>query len=1186
MERELQQMTEGIVEYDKGCLEFSCQRIDISVLPDMIWEGSLCVKTSDATAIESEIVPSTYRLQCNLRQMSEHEAEIVCTFDAHGMESGQILNGNIMFISGAGEYRIPFEAQIEQDRLASSLGDIKNLFHFTNLAKSNWQEAVEMFYLPEFVKLFYNAERQYLQTYLGFSRDMGNEANVEEFLIEVNKKTAVRYMIEEEQIHVSDCFENNTFEITVSKSGWGYTYLVVETIGNIIHIDREVLVDEDFEGNVIHLTCKIMSDRLHAGINQDRVLIYNAYTHLEIPVIIEMPSKYTKKDRTYREKKNILELMSVYEEYRLGKFSRDAWLRHTRRIVNNWMDLDESKLIPQLVHTQLLIKEGRHNEAEWYLKQLEVPVHNNKTDVIPYAFYMYLTTLYRRDEAYLDLVRQQMEEVHRVVPARWEITLMLLELDEHVNDNPVAKLEFLEREFNSGCSSPVIYLEALKTYLDRPASLRKIDNFEEQVLWYGVKNHAISIELVDQILYLTERRKHFSVWLYKILVAIYEQYEETQSLTALCGLLIKGNKIGTQYFDWYALGVEKNIHVTRLYDYYMMSMDLHYKGKIPKMVLMYFSYQTDLDYEHTAFLYSYIIRHKAEYPEIVRSYQQHIQTHVIEQIKLGRIDPNLAYLYQEVLTKEMVQGEVAYALAPLLFTHIVRVDNDNITNVILNQNKILGESSYPVTNKMVYIPIYGREYKIFLQDKYGNRYTQSVGYHLETLMKPEKLIEYISDIVVDRIGINLYLCEVNRNYVSVDADNVRRFQFLAESEQIDSEYKKEIRTKLLHYYYDNDMISELDSYLEEIEPSHMDVEERAEFMKFLISRGMFDKAYDWALTYGMDKVKVKSLARLISKCIMSNHFTYDSFLVSEAFHIFQCNKYDENILSYLMKHYQGTVQQLRDIWKAAKSLDMDTFEIVERILEQMLTARSFVGERTDIYMDYRRMDGCNQKLVYAFMTYSAYEYVVFDTLIDSRMIEVIASRYILEEKINEPCKLAMLKYFSKNPDEFQNIARMTAPKLISQLMRDDIYFSFYQDLEAYVPELDAFRNKRFVEYKTRPGVRVLIRYLFEGKADGEEYITEEMKEMYEGIHVKLFELFAGERIQYYIIESDGISEQIVCSATLQNDGILEEQGNSRYHMINDMILGMQHDDYQLVDTLIQEYEEKNYLTQQLFQILV
>ena len=163
---------------------------------------------------------------------------------------------------------------------------------------------------------------------------------------------------------------------------------------------------------------------------------------------------------------------------------------------------------------------------------------------------------------------------------------------------------------------------------------------------------------------------------------------------------------------------------------------------------------------------------------------------------------------------------------------------------------------------------------------------------------------------------------------------------------------------------------------------------------------------------------------------------------------------------------------------------------------------------------------------------------------------------------------------------------MTAPKLISQLMRDDIYFSFYQDLEAYVPELDAFRNKRFVEYKTRPGVRVLIRYLFEGKADGEEYITEEMKEMYEGIHVKLFELFAGERIQYYIIESDGISEQIVCSATLQNDGILEEQGNSRYHMINDMILGMQHDDYQLVDTLIQEYEEKNYLTQQLFQILV
>lgn len=1186
MERELQQMTEGIVEYQKGYLEFSCQKIEIEVLPDMIWEGTFHVRTSDGTMVDSDIESTNYRLQCNVHETASAEMEIMCTFDARGLESGQVINGNVMFIGSMGEYRIPFEANIAQERLDSSLGDIKNLFHFTNLAKSVWNEAVDMFYSPEFVKLFYVAEKQHLQTYLGFSRDIGNEANVEEFLIEVNKKTAVRYMIEEEQIHITDCIGKDTFQITVSRSGWGYTYLLVDTVDGLLHFDKTVLTEQDFEGNVARITCTIDSSLLHAGTNLEKILIYNAYTHLELPVLLEMPSKQRRYDKKQSEKKNILELMSVYEEYRVGKFSKEAWLRHARRIVNKWMELDEMKLFPRLIHTQLLIYEGRSNESEWTLKQLEPEVANHKSETLVYGLYLYLTTLFRRDEDYIRLVIKQLQEMHREHPAKWELALMLLYLDTDRNEIPTEKLSFLESEFTKGANSPVLYLEALQLYLDKPSLLRKLDQFEEQVLWYAVKNHALTIDLVDQIQYLAERKKQYSEWVCKILIAIYKQWEESQTLAVLCGVLIKGNKVGTQYFKWYELGVEKNLRVTRLYDYYMLSMDLQYRGKIPKMVLMYFSYQTDLDYEHTAFLYSYIMKHKMEYPEIERTYREHMKMFVIEQIRLGRINQDLAYLYQEVLTADMIQGDLAYALAPLLFMHQIRVDNDSITNVILMQNKIVGESSYPIIDKKAYVPIYGREYKILLQDEFGNRYTQSIGYHNETLIKPDKLIGYISKIIADRIGINLYLCEVDRNFIVVDSNNVKRYQWLAESEQIDAGYKKEIRTKLLHYYYDNDMISELDSYLEEVEPSHMDMEERAEFMKFLISRGMFDKAYEWAITYGMDKVKVKSLARLVSKCIMSNQFAYDSFLVSEAFHIFQCNKYDENILCYLMEHYLGTVQHLRDIWKAAKALDMDTMHIMERILKQMLTARSFVGESTDIYMEYRKMEGNDPKLIYAFMTYTAYEYIVYDTLIDSRMIEVIASRYILEEKINEPCKLAMLKYFAKNPDEFQNVARMTAPKLVSQLMRDSIYFAFYQELEAYVPELEVFRNKKFVEYKTKPGTRVLIRYLYEGKEYGEEYITEEMKDMYEGIHVKLFRLFAGERIQYYIIESDGVNEQIVSSATLQNDEMIDERSMSRYQMINDMILGMQHDDDYAVDTLIAEYEEKNYLTKELFQILV
>ena len=62
--------------------------------------------------------------------------------------------------------------------------------------------------------------------------------------------------------------------------------------------------------------------------------------------------------------------------------------------------------------------------------------------------------------------------------------------------------------------------------------------------------------------------------------------------------------------------MERNLRITRLYEYYMMSVSLDYDGPLPKMVLMYFAYQCDLHYEITAYLYAYVYRHREEMTEI------------------------------------------------------------------------------------------------------------------------------------------------------------------------------------------------------------------------------------------------------------------------------------------------------------------------------------------------------------------------------------------------------------------------------------------------------------------------------------------------------------------------------------------------------------------------------------------
>ena len=67
--------------------------------------------------------------------------------------------------------------------IESSVGSIKNLFHFANLAKSNWAEAVNLFYSPEFESIFSGSDAQYADDYYGLSACNGSEQNMEEFQV-------------------------------------------------------------------------------------------------------------------------------------------------------------------------------------------------------------------------------------------------------------------------------------------------------------------------------------------------------------------------------------------------------------------------------------------------------------------------------------------------------------------------------------------------------------------------------------------------------------------------------------------------------------------------------------------------------------------------------------------------------------------------------------------------------------------------------------------------------------------------------------------------------------------------------------------------------------------------------------------------------------------------------------------
>lgn len=223
-----------------------------------------------------------------------------------------------------------------------------------------------------------------------------------------------------------------------------------------------------------------------------------------------------------------------------------------------------------------------------------------------YCYDLYLTTLINREESYIDEVALQVERIYAQNPDNWRIAWLLLYLSEEYGKSPSAKWMVLEDQYKLGCISPVLYIEAYNLMNASPTLLMKLSGFELQVLTYALKKGLLNPQIAEQIVFLSFKEKQYQEQVYQLLKKCCELVPSDEPLRAVCTLLIKGCKMDEEAFEWYAKGIEKQLRITRLYEYYMMSVKLSDRTVLPKIVLMYFAFDSSLDNLHNAFLYAYV----------------------------------------------------------------------------------------------------------------------------------------------------------------------------------------------------------------------------------------------------------------------------------------------------------------------------------------------------------------------------------------------------------------------------------------------------------------------------------------------------------------------------------------------------------------------------------------------------
>ena len=166
-------MTDGIWECKNRYLKFSCQSLEFSVKPQERVEGSFKIETGSDEA-SGDIYSSDTRMQSLATHFTGREAVIEYCFVTGNLEAGSQVRGEFTIISSEGEYTLPYKITVQKIQLESSMGGIRNLFHFANLAKADWSEAVDLFYSPEFISIFHKNDKDLETVYLGLSRNVGN----------------------------------------------------------------------------------------------------------------------------------------------------------------------------------------------------------------------------------------------------------------------------------------------------------------------------------------------------------------------------------------------------------------------------------------------------------------------------------------------------------------------------------------------------------------------------------------------------------------------------------------------------------------------------------------------------------------------------------------------------------------------------------------------------------------------------------------------------------------------------------------------------------------------------------------------------------------------------------------------------------------------------------------------------
>lgn len=1175
------QIAAGRFNGTKPILAFSEETIDLSVIEGRSEAGSFVIESTNQIKICGIVYSTNPRMECLNPHFEGEKVRIRYQFNSKGLTEGDACEGKFVIVCNQIEYSLSFCARITRLYAEASTGAVKSLDDFTRLAASNWDEAYHLFYNRNFLNTIPYDNVYERLTYEGFACARPSGQNMEEFLIGVNKKQPVSISVDKSEEIFMASKEPQSGCFTITKDNWGYTEIRLRTDCEFIKLSKPVLTLDDFIGKTYLYEYIIDASAMHAGRNFGRIYIDGVYQSFTIDItagVRDDDGSISDIAVTKDIKECMVGIMELYTSFRLKRIVTGVWANETISILNHLHALVPDEHMYELMKAQAFIINRQRQEAKWILDDFK---HSNPDKKAPiWGYYLYLMTLLEREPSYVDNMTHEVVLIFYENPDSVLLFWVLLFLRDQYFDDSAGKLKDIKYWVLRGCSSPYLYIEAYYLISQDPYLIKELSVFELRILSWAVKEKALTKELAGAIFEAVDLAGGFDNRVYELLTAAYEICPEAEYVGIICSYLIKGHKNDTCFHKWFELGIENKLRLTGLYESYLLTMDDRQISPVPKIIQMYFSFDNKLPYRKLAVLYNNIIAAKETEPEVYHKYRKAMGRFAMDQAQLRHIDDNLAVLYEDMLELGFINEELSAAFSDIIYTHKLIVFDKRIVRAIIYQNEMKEPQIVPVTDQCAYFELFSNDYVILFEDSRGYRYVKSISYRLQRLMDAEKYLDRCISLSPDRPQYIVSHFKHVRDYSDFTKDDLKLFKPVFYSESFSDSYKAVMGYRILKYCQLHDYEDYVRPFLQSINFDTLQKDARKYLIDMLVSNRLYEKAYDMAMEYGIDMLAAASKVVLCENALKVQHVD-DDFMVQLAISAFKTGKYSDLVLKYLCENYTGPTDELINLWHAADKFSISSMKLDERILEQGIYTQIEPEKISDIFMEYYKRAG-NEKLILAYISLVAHGYLHSGGCKADFIFDIIEKRFIGNRTLNDACQLALLKHFAEKTDITQAELEIE-DTLLKYYIYNNMYFDFFARLDYRLLEKYFLYDKAFLQYESTPGTHVVLHYSRD--EDGEEFNSEDMVEMYDGIYVKTFVIFFGELIRYYITEEHDNSIEVKESNRLTCNNIPGDNDHSRYNLINEMIISDTLSDETTLKSNIDEYKRLDAATKQLFKLI-